>query len=289
MKLRFGQKLAALAGIWLARKKIKKLLIQNYWSRHAVFPLEFAGIKATFSTEDFYSNYWFYGPQMSGMVYEPAVTSLLVERLPNARAFADVGANLGYFTVVAGVARPGLPIFTFEMDHTLRPIIERNLELNHIETAIITNAAVGARAGSPVEFVPHPFSFLGKIAQESIEPYPLTLTTETLVLDEFFARQGVLPNLIKMDIDGAEMAALKGMEKILEQDDLIMLLEVHAHHLPSFGTNLLEVQHFLTQRGFSFRKVGDFRDSRTVDLQPLDDFSGLSSPSGDMLLVSRTF
>ena len=287
MKLTIGQKVAALAGAWSSREDIKRLLIRRYWAKRAHFDLRFAGIEVRFSTEDFYSNFWFYGPQTVDAVYEPAVTALLIDRIRSARSFADVGANLGYFSMVAGVARPGIPIFAFEMDETLRPIIERNLKLNGIDSATIVSSAISSISGQRVNYVPHPFSFLGKVANESIEPYPLQLSTTTLCLDDFFGRQDVLPNLVKMDIDGCEMAALRGMELILDQEDLVMLLEVHARLLPHFGSSLKEVEQFLAERGFKFAQIGDFRRNKEVSLHEIATFDHLKSKSGDMRLVSR--
>src|SRR5262245_56129330 len=102
MKLRFHQKVLVLSKSWAARAEIKRVLVRRYWKQREQFNLDFCGVRAKFSTKDFYSNYWFYGPQTSAAVYEPAITSLLASRVRRARAFADVGANLGYFTVVAG-------------------------------------------------------------------------------------------------------------------------------------------------------------------------------------------
>src|SRR6187549_1435080 len=103
MRMTNSQKVRTLFGAFACRSDIKRTLVRRYWSQHKIFNLDFAGIRAVFSTEDFYSNYWFFGPQNEIPVYEPAVTRLLISRLQSSRGFADLGANLGYFSVIAAI------------------------------------------------------------------------------------------------------------------------------------------------------------------------------------------
>ena len=119
MRMTTAQKMRTMFGAFSARSDIKRLLIRRYWERQKTFVLDFAGVQAIFSTADFYSNYWFYGPQIEDMVYEPGTTQVLLSRLRSCRGFADIGANLGYFSVIAAVALKQVPVFAFEMDATL--------------------------------------------------------------------------------------------------------------------------------------------------------------------------
>ena len=87
-----------------AATEIKNLLVRKYWSRRKQLTVDISGTSATFSTADYYSNCWFFGSQNLEAVYEPAISRLLIENIGKARAFADLGANLGYFTVLAAIA-----------------------------------------------------------------------------------------------------------------------------------------------------------------------------------------
>jgi hypothetical protein len=150
VQMTFSQKLQAVMRAPEAATEIKNLLIRKYWSRRKQLTVDISGISATFSTADYYSNYWFFGPQNLEPVYEPAISRLLIENIGKARAFADLGANLGYFTVLAAVAARTIPVYSFELDQTLIPLIESNARLNRCNNVVITNAAVGEMDGQAV-------------------------------------------------------------------------------------------------------------------------------------------
>ena len=186
MRLSYPQKIAALLGAFKARDQIKKILIRNYWASKPVFPLNLPGVDVKYHTDDFFSTAFFY--QQSAVVdyiYEPAVTHLLMGHLKDARCFADVGANLGYFTVLAAKLRPQIPVHAFELDGTLVPLIERNLRFNRISNATANNAAVGDSDGT-VSFTPHPYSFLGNVTGLATDAFDVKHTAPTFGLDDYF-------------------------------------------------------------------------------------------------------
>jgi len=287
MRMTVGQKIRTVFGVFSARSDIKRLLVRRYWERHKFFILDFAEVHAVYSTGDFYSNYWFWGPQNEERVYEPAITQLLVDRLNGSRGFVDVGANLGYFTVIASVILKEAPLFAFEMDATLTPLIELNLKLNGNKSAKVVSAAVGDNNGAPVNYSPHAFKFVEPVTGLRTEPFQVQLTATTVTLDTYFSNMSVLPNFMKVDVDGAEMAVLKGMSRFLEQPDFEMLLEIHSHHLPQFGSSADEVLNFLYTHGFKTYFVTNFRNEYGR-LSEIRDARDLTAQTGDMVLVTRT-
>ena len=169
------------------------------------------------------------------------------------------------------------------------PLIKRNLELNKCENVQVVSAAVGDADGANISYTPHPFSFVNKITGLNTDPFRMQLTAITVSLNEHFAQDSVLPNFLKIDVDGAEMAVLRGMSRLLGQPDLQMLLEVHAHHLPRFGSSAGAVLDFLYERGFRTYLLGRFRNGTSDGvLREIRDASEVTTKSGDMLLVTRT-
>jgi FkbM family methyltransferase len=291
MRLSIPQKFLALLGAFKARHQIKNILIYNYFADKKTFRLNYPSVDVTFCTEDYYSTAWFYQQsQVEDYIYEPAITRLLIERLKTSRCFADVGANVGYFTTIAAKVRPDIPVHAFELDGTLVPLIHRNLRFNGLTNATVVNAAVGDRDDSFVSFTPHPYSFLSLVSCIPTEPFEVKLTTKTLRLDDYFKDNPIKPDLMKVDIDGAEMGMLRGAEGLLAQGDLEMLFEVHTHHLPQAGSSTAEVLEFLRRRGFRCYGIHDFRESQGLTLK-FEDVTDrpevLVSKTGDMLYVSR--
>jgi FkbM family methyltransferase len=290
MQMTITQKMRAVLGALSSRSDIKRLLIRQYWNRQKTFVLDFAGVHAVFSTEDFYSNYWFYGPQTQINVYEPAVTRLLISRLSGARCFSDLGANLGYYSVIAALVLKNAPVFAFELDSTLGPIIERNLQLNGCTSAKVISGAVGEADGEVVCYTPHPFGFIERITGVNTEPFRVQLAATTVSLDKYFGDGQLLPDFLKIDVDGAEMNVLRGMSRVLAQSNVQMLLEVHPFHLQQFGSTANAVLSFLHERAFrTYRLVHDpVRNlDATIPLREIHNADELTGNISDMVFVTR--
>jgi FkbM family methyltransferase len=238
-----------------------------------------------YTTEDYYSNYFFY-PRYAQRAHEPLFTRLLVPALRVSRCFADVGANLGYFTTLAGRVAPELAVYAFEMDALLEPIIRTNTTLNEARHVTTVPAAVGAAPGT-IEYTPHAYSFLLKIA--SIEPsgvpawFWVKLSAPVVRRDDYFADK-TDPDLLKIDIDGAEAAALRGMSHILSRADVRLFLEVHPSQLPRFGSSIDEVLGILFDQGFHlWRLAGHRHESEGISELP----RGCSIKENIMVYCSR--
>jgi FkbM family methyltransferase len=285
MKLNFTQKALAAISTVGHRRELKGVLLRRYWNNHKTFTTKVAGRLILFDTSDFLSNILLFQNEYSNG-YEPAVSELIAKLIPNSKVYADVGANIGYFSVLPAVLNPSCKIFYFEMDVSIRRLLLKNIALNHIapDQITIVNAAIGDKE-IEVEYTPHPFSFLAIVANESTDSYDIKLKSQTISLDNYFLQQGVTPDLIKIDIDGAEMAALRGMARILESRPTL-LLEVHPTILPGFGSSSSEVFGFLDGRGYKFYLISEFRHASNAGLKPISNFDGLSSKSGDMVLVT---
>ena len=161
------------------------------------------------------------------------------------------------------------------------------MKLNRLdETHIkIINAAAGDRDGN-LEYPPHAHGFLANICKEDVSIYNVKYSAPMIRLDDYFREQGADPDLLKIDIDGAEMSALRGMSRILTETKPDLLLEVHPVHLPRLGSSAPEVCDFLRKLDYQFFLLDDFRNSTTSNLKQIPNFDKLCSPTGDMILVS---
>lgn len=131
--------------------------------------------------------------------------------------FVDCGANIGYFTLCAAkwVGNTGR-VDAYEPDPINRLRLEEHLHRNGVDTIVrVHRVGVSSKPGS-FDFY-HP-STSGKINHGSASLFASLVedgekfTIETVRMDQHL--DGV-PNLIKMDIEGAEYDAIEGMSKIL--------------------------------------------------------------------------
>lgn len=144
-------------------------------------------------------------------------TARLIHRLLKANSwFVDVGANLGYFTMLAAKwTAPAGRVDAFEPDPINRQRLEQHLHENSLGDRVrIYPIAASSQAGE-VELT-HPKSAGANHGMASIykslagdgESFTVPTARVDQVLDG-------TPDLIKLDIEGAELAATEGMEKIL--------------------------------------------------------------------------
>jgi FkbM family methyltransferase len=278
MRLTFWQKLAALAAAPRMHRQIRDILVRRYWQKKTDWKLDFHGVTATFAADDFYSNYWFYGPQNIGQAYEPPITRLIIDFARKSRFFADIGANLGYFAVVAARANANLKVVAIELDETLAPIIQKNIARNEINAEVKCGAVGDGK--TVVSHQPHAYSFLSRAAGEAISMPRVDLNTRSFRLDDFFEED--LPDLVKMDVDGAELAALQNAQRMLANPELTMLLEVQTVRTPEFPETATGCGHLLAGSGFSFYAITE------SGLEPINDLSRLPTPGPTaMVLVTR--
>ena len=171
MKLNYIQKVQAAISALRYRNELKELLIRRFWQNQKTLKIEVGGVTALFDTSDFLSNTFFWGGEYPEY-YEPSVCAILARLIKTSKIYADLGGNVGVFSILPAMMNPDCKIFYFEMDRTIRPLLIRNMKLNKLDEARITivNAAVGDRVGE-LEYRPHPYSFLAKLSNENIDVY----------------------------------------------------------------------------------------------------------------------
>lgn len=234
-----------------------------YHAGHDEFRVDLDGAQAVFSTLDDHSKRFFHFRYNRGEMHEPPVSQELIARLDGAKVFADVGAHLGYYACIAGSVFPDLKLYLFEMNHNLMELIERNLAANKLHDAMVTNKPVSDRKQT-ISYEDNSLDAgltMSQDAQSSGKTGGGLVHTESVTLDDFFADKDAAPDVIKIDVQGAEMQVLRGARKIIENNSPILFLEVHPHLLGSFGTSLQEIHAFLQDNGYDrVRLINEHRE-----------------------------
>lgn len=150
--------------------------------------------------------------------WEPQTTAQFQTRLKPAMTVIDAGANIGYFTVLAAkLVGPHGRVFAFEPEVKNIALLEKNIRANDCKNVTICPYAIAASLHyAPLYLATNStgHSLLNN-QRESFKSTPIV----TVGLDDFFG-DNFYPDLIKMDIEGGEWDALKGMEKLLSQKTL---------------------------------------------------------------------
>jgi len=196
---------------------------------------------------------WLFG------VWEPELTTFIAHGLRPGDGFLDVGANIGYFSVLAGerVGRSG-SVVAVEPSPVVFPLLEETIRLNgQGETIRCINAAAGRDAGS--------------MAIYSGPSHNIGLTTT--LADRGFELEGVIPSLpldavltsqeratlrmIKIDVEGREPDVLRGMEDLIREsrDELEVLIELSPNWWTDSTLAVPDVLQSFLSAGFNVYEI----------------------------------
>lgn len=168
----------------------------------------------------------------------------------------DMGGNVGLYTVVLAraVGEQGR-VYVFEPVPRNVASIKRNVSLNRMQERVtVTQVAVSDRRGEMDLY----FSSVldrSNSGWASLVPdtgRPDRVVVPTIDIDSFIREHGISKvDLIKMDIEGAELSALKGMRNLLSAESApIIHFEVNPYLLARANTRAEEVKQFLAQAGY---------------------------------------
>jgi FkbM family methyltransferase len=143
----------------------------------------------------------------------------------------DVGANTGFYSLVAVTANRALTVHAFEPARDVFPLLERNVALCPQRTHVtMTATAVSDKIGEAEFFVPlssglveTSSSLEGGFKESHLETYRVPVTT----LDDYWRRGGRQPvSMIKIDVEGHELSALLGTAQLVDACRPVLVVEV---------------------------------------------------------------
>lgn len=223
-------------------------------------------------------NMWF-GPgsecylDMTQGTWEPGVIRCLETTLKPGMVVVDVGAHIGYFSLLAArkVGSTGR-VYAFEPAPLNYSLLIRNITLNGYQNIVPVQKAISNHEGTATFFL-HPDSVAHSLLAETCGRATKAIEVETITLDRFLTAEGWPPvHLAKLDIEGAEPAALEGMRGLLARNRTIRLIVEYIPHILQRAGH--RPRRFLdTLRGLGFRVQMITDDGGLVDLSDklLDD------------------
>ena len=148
-------------------------------------------------------------------IWEPYETSLLLSMLRPGDVFVDVGANIGYFSILAAsVVGEGGAVFAFEPDPDNFSLLRRNIDLNRQQASIVAvQAALAADAGTGELFLSednlgdHQIYATG----DGRHSLPITLVNGCDYLGHRLSHM----DLLKIDTQGSEYQVMAGLLPLL--------------------------------------------------------------------------
>ena len=193
--------------------------------------------------------------------YEEFETELLEREIREGMTFLDIGAYIGYYTVVASkVAGKEGKVFAFEPDlHNFR-LLERNVETNACQNVVLVQKAVSDKSGKINLFLCNDSEGDRRAASRIYDSGNgrKHILVDAIALDDFFKEEDLEVHFIKMDIEGAEPLALKGMISLLARSKKVrMITEFYPEGLRLLGFSPEEYLRDLLECGFEIYHMND--------------------------------
>jgi FkbM family methyltransferase len=190
---------------------------------------------------------------------ERPVQEELARHLHPGDIFFDIGANVGFFTVIgAKLVGPTGRVFAFEPAPANADRVRHNVALNSFANVTLLEKAVAQHAGQAELLVT---SYSGGAALASVGTLgdvQERIAVEVVSIDELIA-QGALqpPTFVKIDVEGAELDVLRGMVDTLATHKPLIIYEVDDEDEGRFQQKLAACATYLREHEYQARPLAD--------------------------------
>lgn len=223
--------------------------------------------------------------------FEPTerLTRHFIRLLRTGDCVIDVGANVGYYTMVAAkLVGPTGEVHAFEASPHNFPWLQTNAALNPIANIHIHREAVTDHCGEIQFYTANAectgYSSIRNLGDQAADVTTVPTINLDLMLDELPATR-----LIKLDIEGAELLALRGMQGLLDRDQPFLIFELDDAFLRELGCSAREQCDFMQQRDYTLHRIVQRGDLVPVVEPPTDRCNILACPpTPEGLAAART-
>jgi FkbM family methyltransferase len=196
--------------------------------------------------------------------YEMHVSRLIDSILQPGDGFLDIGANLGYFSLLAAKAVGGSGhVYAIEPNEHNVKLLEASKRANRFDN--ITTIQVAASDRVETLFLHASVGNGSTSTLDTANPFSAR-TVPGLPIDDLLASRKTPVRLIKIDVEGYEFIALNGAARVLAEDDPEIIFEFQGSgHKGIGGPNFLE---WFVDKGYYLRNISRLNDvdqAQTVD------------------------
>jgi len=192
--------------------------------------------------------------------YDPFMTSFMKAHIPEGAVCWDVGSERGWFALLMGkLVGPTGRVDAFEAFLPNYEKLQANIALNNFTWVHSYNLAVGDRSENmyfipPSDEITHHISFLedhSGVGYLVPEARPGSIEVAMTTLDQHVEEtESDRLDFIKMDIEGAEVAALQGAQQAIRQFRPKIAIEYNREAASRVGTSIEELDALLESYGY---------------------------------------
>jgi len=191
-------------------------------------------------------------------IYEPIFYSAFARETRPGMQVLDVGGHVGFFALAAALRTgPTGHVHVFEPTPETVRILERHIKLNGWEDRVTVFPGVMADKDGEMTFYTHGTSMASSLSRaNTVDLNPErpkqaeSLTVPAITLDSYCHSNDIRPDVIKIDVEGAELLVLQGGRAVLGSCKPVILCEVHTRHLANCGGSPQQFERFVDELGY---------------------------------------
>jgi FkbM family methyltransferase len=184
-------------------------------------------------------------------IHEPEVVEWILSDLKEGMTFVDIGPNVGYYTLL-GASCVGISgkVVALEPDPEVLAILRRNIEINMLGNVQLVYGAASEACGRAKLGRARSSSYsTGLYCQDAVDWIEVPRYSLDAVINEL----GIgAVDLVKLDVEGAELEVIEGMSKILRVNRPKVIMELHGH---LNGTETQPAVQRLKRAGYTVRHI----------------------------------
>lgn len=205
---------------------------------------EFQGLFTVDCRSDLFKRIFLY------KAYEPSLVDLALKYIDKDRDVIDVGANVGFYTVLFAQKLDKAKVLAIEPTLNSLQRLYKNIQLNNVtdKTIVFEGAASDHNGRGEIKTLigREEYSTLGRWEHPSVKNEKFNAyETEVTTVDNLVRKYSLEPGFIKIDVEGLEYSVLKGAKTTLEKKRPVILSELSYNLLKQNGSSSIEVIKFI--------------------------------------------
>lgn len=207
--------------------------------------------------------------------YEPSTVRIVSSMLKPGMTFFDVGANVGQYTLLgSGLVGNAGAVHSFEPAPPIFQWLCDNVGVNSLKNVQLNQCALGASSEPLTLHLAKPENFGATSVCKQYHSSGQTFDVSCTRIDDYMVAKGISRvDVMKIDVEGAEMAVLEGGEKLFgSPHPPTLIIEYEESSQKRFGRSCEDITKFLRAFGYSLERITDTGTIPYQVKQP-EDFS----------------
>jgi FkbM family methyltransferase len=200
--------------------------------------------------------------------YEPAETEVMTRLIRPGMTVFDVGANIGWYSLSIARLTPGVQVHAFEPLPSTGDYLARNIALNALDNVHLHRFGFSNKSDSPVFYFYPEGSGNASAADLGSSSHKQEIRCPVRTLDSFIEETGLTVDLVKCDVEGAELFVFQGGIETIRTQHPIIFTEMLRKWSAAFNYHPNDILALLGSVGYQCFVV---RDGALMPFSEMDE------------------